>query len=86
MSYEVGLHEDAERELEKLDHSIKEKLIKRMARMREEEPGRHLHHGLPYFVEEVGQYRIAYTCHGNEKTVYFAGSHKDYEKWLKKLA
>ena len=86
MSYTVGLHEDAARGLEELDNSVSEKLIKRMARMREEEPGRHLHHGLPYFVEEVGQYRLAYTCRGNAKTVYFAGDHKSYEKWLRKQA
>jgi mRNA-degrading endonuclease RelE of RelBE toxin-antitoxin system len=46
--------------------------------------GRHLKHGLPYFVEEVGQGRIVYRFVNDTVIVLrcFA-SHKDYEKWYK---
>ena len=80
-SYFVSLHEDAAKMLEGLDASVRARLIKRIARMRSEPPGRHMAHGLDFFVEEAGQYRIVYTVEGDSKIVYFAGRHKDYEKW-----
>ena len=85
MTYFVGFHEDAKKQLLELDFSIRQRLIKRIARMREEPYGRHLKHGLPYFVEEADQYRIVYTCDEKkkEKIIYFVGLHKDYEKWCK---
>ena len=82
MNFEVSLHEDAAKQVEQFDSSIKRRLIKRIARMRFEPPGRHLKHGLDFFVEEAGQYRIVYTCEESEKTVYFVGDHKSYEKWF----
>ena len=82
MSFKVTLHEDAAKQLEKLDKSIREQLIKRFARMRGEPPGRHLKHGLDFFVENAGQYRIVYRIEENEKKVYFVGDHKNYEKWF----
>jgi len=81
MNFEVLLHEDAANTLLKMDASVRERLIKRIARMREEPSGRHLKYGLGFFVIEVGQYRIVYTFEGNHKTIYFLGDHKEYEKW-----
>ncbi|MEM3556174.1 MAG: hypothetical protein QXF56_05630 [Candidatus Micrarchaeia archaeon] len=81
MSFEVLLHEDASAKLLRMDASVRERLIKRIARMREEPPGRHMKHGLDFFVIDVGQYRIVYTCKGSCKTVYFVGTHKEYERW-----
>jgi len=40
--------------------------------------------GLDFFAEEVGQYRIVFTCEANQKVVYFVGNQKDYEKWYSK--
>ena len=39
--------------------------------------------GLPYFVIEVGQYRIVYKYYEEKelKIIYFIGTHKEYEKW-----
>ncbi len=81
MNFRVLLHEDAANALFKLDASMRERLIKRIARMREEPSGRHMKHGLDFFVEEAGQYRIVYTCDGETKTIYFIGKHKAYEEW-----
>lgn len=69
----------------KLDKAVRQHIMNKIAQLRTGIHGRHLRHGLPFFVEEVGGYRIAYTA--DEKTknrrIYFAGSHKDYEKWYK---
>ncbi len=45
---------------------------------------RHEKHGLNYFVDEIGQYRILFTSDENSKTrrFYFIGDHKEYEKFL----
>jgi len=80
MSFEVLLHEDAAARLLGMDASVRERMIKRIARMREEPAGRHLKYGLDSFVIEIGQYRIVYTCEGKRKTIYFVGNHKEYEK------
>jgi len=85
MSFEIFLHEDASTRLLRMDASVRERLIKRIARMREEPPGRHMKHGLDFFVIDTDQYRIVYTCKGNCKTIYFAGTHKEYEKWYSSL-
>lgn len=81
MSFEVLLHEDAAARLLRMDASIRERLVKRIARMRDEPVGRHLGYGLDFFVIEIGQYRMVYTCEGRKKTIYFVGNHKEYEKW-----
>jgi hypothetical protein len=40
--------------------------------------------GAGYFVEEVGQYRVAYTSNEAEgvRSFYFVGTHKEYNRWL----
>lgn len=87
MSYSVGFHEDAKKRLLALDFSVREKMLKRIARMQDEPTGRHLRRGVPFFVIEVGQYRIAYYCDENkkEKEIYFVGDHKEYQKWYNLL-
>ena len=46
---------------------------------------RHLKYGEPFFVDEVGQYRIVYEINNEEIVilVLFIGKHKDYENYLK---
>lgn len=85
MSFEVFLHEDASARLLRMDASVRERLIKRIARMREEPVGRHMKHGLSFFVIDIDKYRIVYACTGNCKTIYFVGTHKEYEKWYSSL-
>ncbi len=45
---------------------------------------RHAQHGVYYFVDEMGQYRICFTSdEGNKlRTFYFIGDHKEYEKFI----
>ncbi len=83
-SFQVFLHDDAAESLDKMDSSIKERVIRRIARMREESAGRHMKYGLGFFVEELGQYRIVYACDEDTKIIYFIGDHKEYEKWYSK--
>jgi mRNA-degrading endonuclease RelE of RelBE toxin-antitoxin system len=82
--YKVTVNETVSRKLLKMDGAVRERLIKVIAMMRSTEPGRHLKHGLDFFVEEVGQYRIVFRCINQEKRVHFVGDHKEYEKWYRK--
>jgi len=68
-----------------LSPDIQARPLKKLDRIREGLPGRHLRHGLPFFVEEVGQYRICYTQDEASRTrkIYFAGDHKQYGRWLR---
>ncbi len=81
MSFKVSMHADAIAMLKQLDKSIKERIVKRIGRMRDEPVGRHMKHGLDFFVEEIGQCRIVYVCESQEKLICFVGTHKEYEKW-----
>ncbi|MFA5246364.1 MAG: hypothetical protein WC408_00550 [Candidatus Micrarchaeia archaeon] len=84
--YKVTVNEAVEKKLQKMDNAISERLIRLIARMRSTEPGRHLKHGLDFFVEEEGQYRIVFRFTNQEKRIHFAGDHKEYEKWYRKAA
>ena len=70
---------------EDLPEDMKLRVIKKIKRILEGLPTRHLEHGVPYFVEELGrQYRICYKSFEDVKVrrFYFTGKHKDYEKWI----
>jgi mRNA-degrading endonuclease RelE of RelBE toxin-antitoxin system len=69
---------------QELPDDIKERVAKKIKRIMEGLPGRHLRFGVDFFVEEVGQYRICYKSDEVKKirTFYFVGTHKDYEKWI----
>jgi len=66
-----------------LDQSVREKVLSKLEQLRGRHPSRHLQHGLPFFVEEVGQYRICFKVDEGEKVkiFFFVGDHKEYEKW-----
>ncbi|MDO8627868.1 MAG: hypothetical protein Q7K42_05355 [Candidatus Diapherotrites archaeon] len=83
MTYSVLVEGSAQRQLEKLDKSIQIIIVKKLVQMESKKIGRHLKHGSPFFVEEIGQYRIAFKVldANKEKKVYFIGDHKEYEKW-----
>ncbi len=69
---------------DKMDKSVKERVWKKILQLKTLPPSRHLKQGFSYFISEIGQYRIAYKVDENRriKMVYFAGDHKEYEKWL----
>lgn len=79
--YEVTFQADARKSFSSLDTAVKNRIIKVAVKMRTAQPGRHLKHGLDFFVEEAGQYRVVFTCEENRKEIYFVGNHKEYEKW-----
>lgn len=85
MNYRVIVEDAAKEALAKMDASVRSPILKRMKRMPREPPGRHLQYGLPFFIIDVGQYRIAYSCVNDLKRVYLIGDHKDYQRWLRSL-
>ncbi len=70
--------------LGRLDNSIKARIWKKVLQIEKGLPSRHLEHGVPFLVEEGGQYRICY--HSFEETkirrFYFVGDHKEYQRWV----
>ncbi len=85
MTFRVEYHPKARERLLALDPSVQARMVKRAKRMAEEDPGRHLRHGYDFFIIEMGKYRIAYTRRNGLKMIYFAGDHKDYERWYRSL-
>ncbi|MDE1850787.1 MAG: hypothetical protein KGH54_03275 [Candidatus Micrarchaeota archaeon] len=83
MNFNISFEGEAEDQLLALDKSIRYRMLKRIKKMENELPGRHLKHGLQFFVEDVGQYRLVYKCLKNNKIIYFIGLHKEYEKWFR---
>ncbi len=66
-----------------LDKSIKIRILKKLDQLKAKEKSRHLGLGLPFFVEEVGQYRIVFKQDdvAKIKEIYFIGDHKQYQDW-----
>ena len=65
----------------KMDSSLQKMLWKRIQKLKTLTKARHLKRGLPYFVVEVGQYRIDFIEERGTRTVAFVGNHKQYQKW-----
>ena len=84
MPFAVFLEDEAKEQLADLDNSVRIKVLKKLKQLEIKDVGRHLEKGLPHFVEEVGQYRIAFVLklEISEKRVVFIGDHKEYETWI----
>ncbi|OIO25009.1 hypothetical protein AUJ14_05210 [Candidatus Micrarchaeota archaeon CG1_02_55_22] len=84
-SFEINFEPGWDKYFAKLDHPVQERILKKIMQLQSGIQSRHLKHGLSFFVEEIGGYRIAFKSDDTAKKrkVYFAGSHKDYEKWYK---
>ena len=67
----------------KMDSTQKQRIWKKIQQLKTLERARHLKKGLPYFVVETSQYRIAFKEERKKRTIYFAGNHKQYAKWYK---
>ena len=80
----VDIGEQAITDLKKMDRSQLVLFGKHIDKIADNLARRHMKHGLPYFVDEVGQGRIVYQVVNDTIFVLrcFA-SHKDYEKWYK---
>lgn len=78
--FELNFVEGWNKFFNKLDKSEKEKIWKKICQLKALENARHLRHGLPFFVLEIGQYRICFEEKGKTREIMFAGNHKQYEK------
>jgi mRNA-degrading endonuclease RelE of RelBE toxin-antitoxin system len=85
--YSLAFAEGWDENLKKFDKTVQFRLMKKMAQLRGELKSRHLKHGVPFFVEEVSGYRIAFKIIEEERTkrIEFVGTHKQYEKWYSNL-
>ncbi|MEK6953998.1 MAG: hypothetical protein AABX01_03250 [Candidatus Micrarchaeota archaeon] len=84
MSYSILLEGEARESLRRLDKATKIRIFKKLEQLKREDiKSRHMKHGLPYFVEEAGQFRIVFSVDeaAKLKKAYFIGSHKEYEDW-----
>jgi len=68
-----------------LPEVIKIRVLKKIDNILQEPHKRHLEGAARFFVDEVGQYRLAYRIFENILLVKFSfvGKHKEYEKWYK---
>ncbi|MEK6942404.1 MAG: hypothetical protein AABW85_06110 [archaeon] len=77
--------ENAEKELDEMDNSLRKLFIKHAEKISSIPPRRHMRFGLPFNVEEVTrQARIVYNI--EEETcciLHCFKNHKEYERWYK---
>jgi len=68
---------------QKLESVMKERVSRKIGKILEHPKKRHLKKSARFFVDEAGQNRIVYRVFGESREVrfYFAGNHKQYEKW-----
>lgn len=81
--FELTFADDWDKFYSKFDSSQKERIWKKIQKLKTLENQRHLKHGLPFFVVEEGQYRVCFEEKENVREIVFAGTHKQYEKWYK---
>lgn len=86
MAYTISFAPNWDEYFSKMDKSTQATIWKKIEKQKNETKTRHLKHGIEFYVIESGQYRIVLKIGEKEKTkkVYFAGNHKQYEKWYKK--
>lgn len=85
--YEINYDSGFFEYMKLLTPDIQIRINKKIEWLREKKQRRHLHYGMSFFVEEVGQYRLGYKVDENIKiiTIYFVGKHKDYDTWRKNI-
>jgi mRNA-degrading endonuclease RelE of RelBE toxin-antitoxin system len=83
--YEIKYAEGWDEHFSHFDKATKERILKKISKLKEKTSARHLGGGAPYFVEETGQYRICFKEEGTMRRIAFVGTHKQYEKWYKQF-
>lgn len=81
---DVELLEQAKNDLQAMDSSLYKNFSKHLRKIAETPFQRHLKHGIPFYVEEVGQGRITYSI--SDDTIFIERcftKHKDYENWYR---
>lgn len=77
ISFKIGWDEH----YRNLSPDIRSRVVKKIQQLENLESIRHLQLGLPFFVVQVGQFRICFEQKENIRTIVFVGNHKQYEKW-----
>ena len=80
MPYSIHFEKEAEAQFLELDKSIRIYIAKKLKQLtRYDFKSRHLKHGSPFFVEEIGQHRIRFYIEEEkkEKWIEFVGDHKE---------
>ncbi len=80
--FEIKFVENWDKFFLKLDKPVREKIWKKIQKLKTLKKARHLKHGLDFFVLEIGQYRICFKEKEKVRIVAFVGNHKQYENWL----
>ncbi|MCX6773904.1 MAG: type II toxin-antitoxin system HigB family toxin [Candidatus Micrarchaeota archaeon] len=82
--YAINFHAYWDSYFSRLDNSMKKRVMKKILQLQQDIQARHLKKGLDFYVSEMGQYRLIYKINesAKTKTLYFVGTHKEYEKWL----
>lgn len=85
MPFEVITLEEAKKDLKKMDENQKKNFLLHFRKLVNFTPGKHLKHGLPFFVEKVTkQNRFAFDVNENIiQIVRCFKTHKEYEDWYK---
>ncbi len=86
VEFRVVFNPLAKKALDSLDTPVRIRILKKTTQLqREDLDSRHLRAGLPFFVEDIGQYRVCFEKdeQNKKKIVRFVGDHKEYEKWYK---
>lgn len=83
--YSIEYDPKWDKHFENFSSDIQKRIWKKIMQIKTGLPGRHLHFGVDFFVEEVGQYRICYKSFEERKArkIYFVGDHKEYERWVR---
>ena len=83
--YAIKFHKGWDIYFSKLEVVMKKRVMKKILQLQYDISARHLKQGLPFYVVELGQYRLCFTTDKKTgtKTLFFVGNHKEYEKWLK---
>lgn len=84
----IEISEKAITDLEAMDKATYTAFRKHLQKISMMPPRRHLRHGVPYNVEEVGQGRIAYQVDNVSEVLYIIrcfADHKEYEKWYNSI-
>ena len=87
MQYTLDFVDDWDIYFKSFDKSVQEKITKKILQLKQPHSSRHMKHGAPFFVEEVGGYRIVFIINEKEmmKRIEFVGTHKQYERWYSGL-
>lgn len=83
--FELRFADDWDFFYSKMDSAERNRIWKKIQQLKLLTKARHLKRGLPFFVAESGQYRICFKQEESIRTIYFAGNHKQYEKWCQSM-